>query len=49
MLRFIGSFEFDLDGKKEVITQADTYYVAPNIPHGVVALEEGSLLDVFTP
>ena len=44
-----GSFEFDLNGKKEVITQGDTYYVEPNIPHGVVALEDGILLDVFTP
>lgn len=27
----------------------DTYYVAPNAEHGVVALEETLLFDVFTP
>ena len=27
----------------------DTYYVAPNVTHGVVALEDTKLLDIFTP
>lgn len=44
-----GSFEFELDGKKEVIKTGDSYYVSPDIPHGVVALEDGILLDIFTP
>ncbi len=34
---------------KRIITAGDTYYTAPNEPHGVVALTDGILLDVFTP
>lgn len=44
-----GKFEFELDGVKTVIGVGDTYYTHPNVPHGVVCLEEGVLLDVFTP
>ena len=44
-----GKFEFELDGVKTVIGVGDTYYTKPNAPHGVVCLEAGVLLDVFTP
>lgn len=44
-----GSFEFQADGKKEIIKTGDSYYTTPNQPHGVVALEDGILLDIFTP
>ena len=44
-----GKFEADMNGEKTVITKGDTYYTAPNVPHGVVCLEKGVLLDVFTP
>ena len=44
-----GSFEFDLEGQKAVIRAGDTYYVSPGLNHGVVALEDGMLLDIFTP
>ena len=44
-----GSFEFELDGEKFDIKVGDTYYVKPNVPHGVVALEDSMILDVFTP
>ncbi|NMA84806.1 MAG: cupin domain-containing protein [Epulopiscium sp.] len=44
-----GSFEFEMNGKKEVLQVGDTYYVGPNVPHGVVALEDAIILDVFTP
>ena len=33
----------------EVISKGDTYITPPDVPHGVVCLEEGSLLDIFTP
>jgi quercetin dioxygenase-like cupin family protein len=33
----------------KVLVAGDTYYVAPDVEHGVVALEETMLLDVFTP
>jgi len=44
-----GSFELNMDGEICTIKKGDTYYAKPNIPHGVVALEDGKLLDVFTP
>ena len=44
-----GSLELELDGKKEIIMSGDSFYVKPNTPHGVIALEETTVLDVFTP
>ena len=44
-----GSFEFELDGKKEIVRASDTIYVPSNIPHGVVALERSVIVDIFTP
>ena len=32
-----------------IISAGDTYYVAPNVVHGVKTLEETMLLDMFTP
>ena len=44
-----GKFEFNIDGKKQVIEPGDTTFLEPNVPHGVVCLEAGVLLDIFTP
>lgn|SRR5574344_368252 len=44
-----GSFEVSDGGKKTVIHAGDTYYESPNAEHGVVALEDSVLIDVFTP
>lgn len=44
-----GKFEANMDGDKRIIEAGDTYYTLPNLPHGVVCLEDGVLLDVFTP
>ena len=44
-----GSFEVSIDGQKRVLGAGDFYYVEPELEHGVVALEDGLLLDVFTP
>jgi quercetin dioxygenase-like cupin family protein len=44
-----GSFEITLASEKCIIEVGDTYYVPPGVEHGVIALEEGVLLDVFTP
>lgn len=44
-----GSFDAEIGGKHAIIKKGDTYYVQPNVPHGVTALENGKLLDVFTP
>lgn len=45
-----GSLIYKEAGQEDKILSAgDTYYVAPNVEHGVVALEETMLFDVFTP
>ncbi len=44
-----GSFEATLDGETTIIHAGDSYYVPSNVVHGVLALEDGLLLDVFTP
>ena len=44
-----GKFEYNEDGKKTVLKKGDSYYVKGGVPHGVLALEEGVLLDIFTP
>lgn len=44
-----GRFEVTIDGKKTILVQGDCFFVAPDLVHGVVALEKGTLVDVFTP
>lgn len=44
-----GSFELNIDGKNEMVKTGDTYYIKPNALHGVLALEDATILDVFTP
>ena len=44
-----GSVELKLGDEKQIIKAGDSYYVAPNVAHGVVALEETILIDIFTP
>lgn len=44
-----GSFEYVADGIKYTLKAGDSYYVAPNVPHGATALEDAVILDIFTP
>lgn len=44
-----GSFQYEVDGKTYHLKQGDSYYVAPEIPHGATALEDSMILDIFTP
>lgn len=45
-----GSLVYKEAGREDqVLTAGDTYYVEPNTEHGVSALEETMLLDIFTP
>ena len=44
-----GKFEAEVDGVKRTIKAGDCFFVAPELVHGVVALEAGTLVDVFTP
>ena len=45
-----GSLIYQVEGQEDkVLTTGDTYYVAPNVVHGVKVLEDTKLLDIFTP
>jgi quercetin dioxygenase-like cupin family protein len=44
-----GKFEFTTGGEKKIIKAGDGVYFEPNIVHGAVCLEEGILIDVFSP
>lgn len=44
-----GSLEFTIDGETKVVKQGDSVYMPSNAVHGVVALEESILVDVFNP
>jgi quercetin dioxygenase-like cupin family protein len=45
-----GSFEVTVGDEKRILKAGDAYLATKFIPHGAVALEEGSvIIDVFTP
>jgi quercetin dioxygenase-like cupin family protein len=44
-----GSFEVQIAQVKTILRKGDSFIVPPDVEHGVVALEDGDLLDVFTP
>jgi quercetin dioxygenase-like cupin family protein len=44
-----GSFEVTIDGRTTILKAGDGYFVAPDLTHGVTALEDSVLIDVFTP
>ena len=44
-----GSFEVTINGRTQVLKRGDSFFVAPDLVHGVVALEAGCLVDVFAP
>lgn len=44
-----GRFEFDMDGDKAILEAGDSVYIPGDAPHGLLCLEEGELIDIFTP
>ncbi|MDR7868489.1 MAG: cupin domain-containing protein [Sporomusaceae bacterium] len=45
-----GSFEITVGGETKIACEGDCYYADRNVLHGVVALEDDSvLIDTFTP
>ncbi|HYT65308.1 MAG TPA: cupin domain-containing protein [Vicinamibacterales bacterium] len=44
-----GRFRFMLNGGETEMVAGDCWFVPPDAPHGVIALEGGALIDVFTP
>ncbi|SFI52415.1 cupin domain-containing protein [Halpernia frigidisoli] len=44
-----GSFEVQIEDYKKVLTKGDTFFLKSNVTHGVVCLEEGILIESFSP
>ena len=44
-----GEFEVTVGSEVRMLRAGDTFYAAPNVPHGVVARQAGTLLDSFSP
>lgn len=44
-----GQFEVQIGDRRKVLKEGDGYLVPPDVLHGCVALEDGALVDVFTP
>ena len=44
-----GKFEVQIGEQKKVLNGGDCYYIPPEVEHGAINLEEGVLIDVFSP
>lgn len=44
-----GVFEVTIGDETKTLEKGDAFYVPSNVEHGVVNIEEGMLLDVFSP
>ena len=44
-----GKFEFTIDGETRIVSEGDCLFKTPDKPHGCVCLEEGMLIDTFSP
>jgi quercetin dioxygenase-like cupin family protein len=44
-----GKFDFFIGEEKSVVNAGDGVYIPPNILHGATCVEEGILIDVFSP
>ena len=44
-----GKFEFEIDGQKQIVKGGDGIYIEPNLVHSAKCLEEGMLIDTFSP
>lgn len=44
-----GEFRATIGEEVRIIVKGDTYITDTDVPHGVVCLKKGTLLDIFTP
>ncbi|MCB0442440.1 MAG: cupin domain-containing protein [Flavobacterium sp.] len=44
-----GKFEVTINNETKLLQKGDSFFVAPNLEHGVICLEDGLLIDVFSP
>lgn len=44
-----GKFEVTIGNDKKILIKGDSFFVPSNVEHGVICLEDGLLVDVFSP
>lgn len=44
-----GVYEFSIGGEKRILGAGDSFYAPPGVSHGCRVLEEGVVIDIFTP
>jgi quercetin dioxygenase-like cupin family protein len=44
-----GAFEVTINNVTKVLKEGDCFYIPPHVVHGVLCLEPGLLIDVFSP
>jgi unsaturated pyranuronate lyase len=44
-----GALKFNLDGKEVIVRKDEILHIPPNVPHGVVALEDTFDIEIFSP
>ena len=44
-----GSFDVSINGQTLLLKKGDSFFVEPNLIHGVVCKEDGVLVDIFSP
>jgi len=44
-----GKFEVTIGNETKIIKKGDSFFVPSNVMHGVVCVEKGMLVDVFSP
>lgn len=44
-----GQFEVEVGGVKKILNKGEAFFAHSNVWHGVICLEEGVLMDTFSP
>ncbi len=44
-----GRFDVTVGSETKTLSAGDSFYIAPNVPHGAICREDGVLLDMFSP
>lgn len=44
-----GQFEIKIGDDTKIVKEGDSFYVEPHVWHGAVCIEDGVLIDVFSP
>lgn len=44
-----GKFEVTVGDETKIVKKGDSFFIPSNVMHGVICVEEGMLIDVFSP